>query len=205
MSVDSLALQLYEMEAVKFGAFTLKSGLVSPIYIDLRVIVSSPQVLASVARHIYQKVESLDFNLICGVPYTALPIATAISLTHNIPMVMRRKEAKDYGTKKILEGKFTPGQKCLVVEDLITSGTSILETTEVLESEELFVKDAVVLIDREQGGRGYLHDRGYHLHAVFTLSELLNALQNLGKVSEETVLTVREFLAHHRAPEPSKR
>lgn len=205
MSVDSLALQLYEMEAVKFGAFTLKSGLVSPIYIDLRVIVSSPQVLASVARHIYQKVESLDFNLICGVPYTALPIATAISLTHNIPMVMRRKEAKDYGTKKILEGKFTPGQKCLVVEDLITSGTSILETTEVLESEGLFVKDAVVLIDREQGGSGYLHDRGYHLHAVFTLSELLNALQNLGKVSEETVLTVREFLAHHRAPEPSKR
>lgn len=199
---EELAIKLYDIEAVKFGAFTLKSGIVSPIYIDLRMTVSYPEILEAVADAIYHKIANLDYDILCGVPYTALPIATGISLKHNKPMILRRKEAKNYGTKKILEGKYLAGQVCLVVEDLITSGSSIFETIEELESEGLFVNDAAVLLDREQGGSHYLADRGYKLHSVFTITELLSFLHKNGKVDFSTVQTIKEFIAAHQAPQP---
>ena len=191
---EKLALSLYDIEAVKFGAFTLKSGIISPIYIDLRMTVSYPKLLEAVSEAIYDKIKHLHYDTLCGVPYTALPIATAISIKHDKPMILRRKEAKDYGTKKILEGKFTPGQVCLVIEDLITSGSSILETIDVLQAENLFVNDAAVLLDREQGGDHYLVERGYKLHSVFTISELLAILQKHEKVDFSTVQSIKEFI-----------
>lgn len=92
--------KLYEIEAVKLGTFTLKSGATSPIYIDLRQIIGYPKLMQALANLIWEKVDFVDVNLLCGVPYTALPIATCLSLQLNKPMVMVRKEAKNYGTKK---------------------------------------------------------------------------------------------------------
>jgi len=190
--------KLYEINAVKFGEFKLKSGIMSPIYIDLRVIVSYPEVLKMVAQAMWEKINGVNFDLICGVPYTALPIATAISLEHSVPMIMRRKEVKDYGTKKAIEGKFNAGQNCLVVEDLVTSGSSVFETIEPLQLEGLKVTDIVVLVDREQGGRKHLLEKGYNLHAVITITQMLDVLEAEKKLDQEMVNKVKDFIAQNQ-------
>lgn len=194
MDKKTLALDLYEIGAVKFGDFTLKSGIQSPIYIDLRLVVSYPGILNSIADAVWEKLKGLPKDCICGVPYTALPIATALSLTRAVPMVMRRKEVKEYGTRRAIEGAFLRGDRCAIIEDLATSGASILETIEPLEAEGLKVTDAVVLIDREQGGSARLRAHGYTLHSVFTLSEMLQILHAAGKISSQIVQEVARFI-----------
>lgn len=194
-----LPLQLYKIGALKFGRFTLKSGMVSPIYLDLRLIVSFPDLLKNVADAFWKKIASLSFDIICGVPYTALPIATALSLNHQIPMVMRRKEAKEHGTKKIIEGVYQEGQTCMVIEDLVTSGSSVIETIHPLQKEGIRVTDIAVLIDREQGGRQLLEKKGFCLHAVFTLSEILDFLHLQGLLDHETFHSAKTFILHNQA------
>ncbi len=187
-------LELYRIGAVKFGEFTLKSGIVSPIYIDLRLLVSYPGLLQQIATLMWNKVSHRTYDRICGVPYTALPIATAISLAHSLPMVMRRKEAKEYGTKKIIEGAFEPGHHCLLIEDLITSGSSLFETIEPLEREGMKVTDIVVLLDRQQGGKKRIEDKGYTLHSLLTISDLLEVLEEENQLSQSTIQNVHAFL-----------
>ena len=110
-----------------------------------------------------------NFDLICGVPYAALPMATAMSLESYIPLIIKRKEAKSYGTKKLIEGIYQKGQNCLLVEDVITSGKSLLETIPEIEQEDLKVSDIVVVLDREQGGNNYwkVKDIEYILFSIF--------------------------------------
>lgn len=172
MQRKDLIAKLFEVGVVKRGNFTLKSGAQSSIYIDLRLIVSYPAILASVANHIWQQIAAIPTELICGVPYTALPIATCISLEQNIPMVLRRKEAKNYGTKKMIEGVYQAGQSCLIIEDVITTASSVIETLDNLTAEGLKVSQVVCLVDREQGGREALAQRGCQLRSVFTLRDL---------------------------------
>ncbi|XP_018493903.1 LOW QUALITY PROTEIN: uridine 5'-monophosphate synthase-like [Galendromus occidentalis] len=187
---------ILKYEAVKFGSFTLKSGVVSPIYMDIRVCVSHPKFLTAIAEAVEQtlKAANLRFDHLCGVPYTALPIATCISTKTHQPMLMRRKEAKAYGTKQIIEGKYRAGDKVLVIEDIVTSGSSILETVKVLENAGLTVTDAIVLIDREQGGKGYLEERGINLHPVLKLSEIIDRLEVENLIQADVAQRSREFI-----------
>ncbi|MFH1946564.1 MAG: orotate phosphoribosyltransferase [Candidatus Magasanikbacteria bacterium] len=197
--MKDLILKLHEINAIKFGEFKLKSGIMSPIYIDLRVTVSYPKVLKMVADAMWNKVKDLNFDLLCGVPYTALPFATVMSAEHDKPMVMRRKEVKDYGTKKAIEGYFETRQNCLIVEDLITSGSSVFETIEPLEHEGLKITDIVVLVDREQGGKRHIQDKGYNLHSVLTISQVLETLEAENKLDSEMVNKVKEFIKLNQA------
>jgi orotate phosphoribosyltransferase len=191
MKNTALIHSLYQIGAVKFGEFTLKSGQTSKIYLDLRQIISHPKVLQLVAETIWEQVATAKFDLICGVPYTALPIATCISLQHNVPMIMRRKEKKAYGTKQQIEGAFQAGQSCLIIEDVITSGMSILETTDDMEAAGLKITDVAVLINREQGGKENLQKRNYRVHAALTLKQILQELLQSGLLpnDEQTIVT----------------
>ncbi|NXV79600.1 UMPS synthase, partial [Atlantisia rogersi] len=154
----------------------------------------------------------LEYDCVCGVPYTALPLATIICSENLVPMLIRRKEAKDYGTKRLVEGTINPGETCLVIEDVVTSGSSVLETAEVLQKEGLKVTDAVVLLDREQGGKARLEERGIRLHSVCTLSGVLEILQQQGEVTAEVVERVKKFIQENvfepvaqNGPAPLKR
>lgn len=174
-SHQELIQALYQIGVVQFGQFTLKSQQASPVYINLRKIISYPKLLQHVADAMWSVIKDCQFDLICGVPYTALPIATCIALTHDIPMVMRRKEKKDYGTKQVIEGDFKSGQRCLVIEDIVTTGSSVLETITELEIVGLHVLDVALFIDREQGGKENLSTH-CRVHSVMSLSTVLQTL-----------------------------
>ncbi len=135
-----------------------------------------------------------NFDLICGVPYAALPMATAMSLESYIPLIIKRKEAKSYGTKKLIEGIYQKGQNCLLVEDVITSGKSLVETIAEVEQEDLKVSDIVVVLDREQGGKQLLENKGYRVHTLFNISEVCGILQETGELSDEEVARIQDFL-----------
>lgn len=137
---------------------------------------------------------------ICGVPYTALPLATLISVDNGIPMLMKRKETKSYGTKKLIEGVFSPGDNCVIIEDVITSGSSILETIDALKKEHLNVTEAYVIIDREQGGRKNLENHGIKVKSLYVITQLMQYLFEAGKITLEVVKDVDNYLAKNQAP-----
>jgi uridine monophosphate synthetase len=193
-SQKSLADGLLSAGCVKFGDFTLKSGLKSPIYIDLRQIITYPKLLADVAQAYLPIVSSLQFSRIAGLPYAAIPIATAISLAGNYPMIYPRKEAKSYGTKAEIEGGYHAGERVVVIDDLATTGGSKFEAIEKLTGAGLVVKDVVVLIDRQSGAKESLAQAGYSMYAVLTISQLLEYWEEMGKVERDKIEATREFL-----------
>ena len=188
-------LECYKLGIIKFGRFTLKSGIESPFYVDLRPLASDPKILKLLANYLLDMLPLDNFDLICGVPYAALPMATAMSLESYLPLIIKRKEAKQYGTKKMLEGIFTKGQNCLLVEDVITSGTSLLETIPEIENEGITVSDIVVVLDRQQGGKELLESKGYRVHTLFTISEVCKILKDEGHLADDEVSRINEFLA----------
>lgn len=200
---SKLIIDLQAIGCVKFGQFKLKSGLMSPIYIDLRLLVTHPQVLKQAAQAMAIEISQFSilnskFDRLAAIPYAGLPIGVAVALETNKPLIYPRKEAKDYGTAKLIEGEYHAGETVLMVDDLITKGTAKLEALKPLTDEGLIVKDILVLIDREQGGKEELAARGVALHAVFTLSQMMDELVSAGKLTPAQRDEVQAWISANR-------
>jgi uridine monophosphate synthetase len=193
--LSNLADGLLSAGCIKFGSFTLKSGLQSPIYIDLRQIITYPKLLEQIGAAYLPLLLQLTFDRIAGLPYAAIPIATAVSLQGDYPMIYPRKEVKTYGTKAEIEGEYHAGETIVVIDDLATTGGSKFEAIEKLTGVGLVVRDVVVLVDRQSGAKESLAQAGYTMHAVLTISQLLEYWETAGKVSKDKIEETRKFLS----------
>lgn len=189
-----LAEVLFASEAIRFGSFTLKSGMESPVYVDLRRLVTFPRALAVVADVLADLLADLSFDRIAALPYAGLPIGTAVALRTDRPLVYPRGQAKTYGAKASIEGLFQPGERVVVLDDIATRGDAKLEALGQLTGAGLLVTDVVVLVDREQGARKILGERGIALHSAVTLRELVMALAELRKIQGSERDRVLAFL-----------
>jgi len=189
-----LAQDLVDSQCVRFGEFKLKSGITSPIYLDLRRLVTHPQILRRVAQAYAELLKTLEFDRLAGIPYAALPIATAIALEIDRPLIYPRREAKDYGTQATIEGDYQAGETIVVIDDLATTGGSKIEAIQKLEEAGLEVRDIVVLIDRGQGAGPLLAEAGYQLHSIVNLHDLLPEWLRAGAISRAQFEEVQEFL-----------
>lgn len=191
-----IALELYEIGAISFGEFTLKSGLVSPIYVDLRLFVSYPKTLKKIAKIYAQQLKSLTYDRLAGVAYAALPIAGAISLELEKPWIFMRKEGlkKEYGLERSLEGKYNKGETVVMIEDLTTRATSLMEAIPAIEKYGLVINDAVVLLDYQKGGAERLKEKGYTLHSFMTMREFLDIMKSEGKIDDAKYQQSLEFI-----------
>ena len=185
---------LHDLGAVKLGSFTLKSGDTSPVYVDLRLLISEPRVLGLAAEAYAGMLPSLEFDRIAAIPMAGVPIGTAVALAADRPMIFPRKQVKAYGTGRAIEGHYEAGETALVLDDLISSGGSKIEAIEPLEAAGLKVRDVIVLIDREGGGKEELASAGYALHSVLTLREIVDHLASVGRVTSAEHQAVVDFL-----------
>ncbi len=179
---------------IKFGRFTLKSGLTSPFYVDLRRLVSYPEQLRQIGQALADVLRGLSFDHIAAIPYAALPIGTAAALILNRSLIYPRREAKTYGTGASIEGVYHAGDRVVLVDDLATTGETKFETIARLRAAGLIVEDIVVVIDRQQGAAKTLSAAGYRFHAVAAVGDLLPLWQNQGFLDAEQRAEIAAYL-----------
>ena len=204
-SLDNLwlAQTLYDLGGVQFGNFTVsESAVSSPVFVNPKVLISNPTALRVASKLMQQEInlaQSLrrarvsPFSVVAGVPVGGLLLATAYSLETNIPLIYARTRPEGTG-KRGIEGRFNPGDTALIIDDLITRGSSILETAELLEENGLKVKDVIVLIDREHGAAERLRRHNFNLISILKLDIMLNHYMSRGLISQETYHTCAEYL-----------
>ncbi|MDX2215668.1 MAG: bifunctional orotidine-5'-phosphate decarboxylase/orotate phosphoribosyltransferase [Oculatellaceae cyanobacterium bins.114] len=181
---QDLILQLFDVGCILFGTFVQASGAVFPYYIDLRKIISNPQLFQQVLNAYAEILKDLSFDRIAGIPYGSLPTATGLALQLNRPMIFPRKEVKAHGTRRMVEGNFEPGETVVVVDDILISGNSALEGAAKLKSVGLNIQDIVVFLDHEQNVKDRLKTHGYCAHSVLTISEVIETLYQSGRISD---------------------
>jgi orotate phosphoribosyltransferase len=203
-----LAEALFRLGGVKFGEFTVgRSTVGSPIYIDPKVLLREPRILARAAQLIKSEIEAgmamreprfHTFDLVAGVPFGGLHLATAYSLASDIPVIYG-VPAKTPGAAPKIEGRYKPDETVLIIDDLITTGGSLIETLDTLRGAGLAVHDAIVLVDRGQGGGDRLKRHGLHLVPLLNMSQMLNIYMSRGMIGEEDYRRSQEYVRTHQA------
>ncbi len=162
---------LKENDVIKFGKFTLSSGRESDYYVDMKKAITEPDILECVANLISEKITDDDVDKIAGPALGAVPIATATSLVSHKPMLMIRKKKKDYGTTKQIEGELNENDKVVIVEDVTTTGGSLLKAIDVIEDNGGNITQAFVIVDRQEGAQSVFKERNIKFQPLLTISE----------------------------------
>ena len=163
---------LKKNNVVKKGNFTLKSGKQSSYYVDFRPLISKPSIFYMLNVFLADLLPDCNEKYyICGLPYAGIPYCSIISTMKVIPMIMLRKEQKEYGTKKMIEGDIKPGSEIILIDDILTTGTSILESLGYLQDYK--IKKVIVILDRKQGGKERLEEYGLEVKSLFTIADFL--------------------------------
>ena len=173
--MSELSQALKDCGALQFGEFTLASGAKSDYYIDIKKASTNPEVLRLIARLMAEKMrsEGIAADRIAGVVLGSVPLATALALETGIPYVMIRKEKKDHGTGKLIEGDLNSGDRVLVVEDVITTAGSSIKAIGTLREAGAVVEHVISVIDREGGGAENLAEAGVDFRPLVRASELV--------------------------------
>jgi len=173
--MTSLSEHLKECGAIKFGDFTLASGKKSRYYIDIKKASANPRILKLIASEISEKIKinSIEADYIGCVALGGVPIAVAVSLETDLPLIIIRKEAKDYGTKGQIVGDFIKNSRVLMVEDVATTGGSVMKAINLLREEGLLISNVIVVVDREEGAHAALADEGIELTPLVRIGDIL--------------------------------
>ncbi len=179
---------LNKIGALKFGAFKLTSGKISPYYIDLRIIPSVPDAFREICNlqsdFISQEIGLDTFDRIAGIPIAGIPFASLVAYNLRKPFLYIRKGVRFHGRQRRIEGILTPGDRVLLIDDLITTGLSLVEAAKAIETEGGVAANAVVLLDRQEEGRKNLEKNGIKLHALLRISEIADRLYEIGAIDE---------------------
>ena len=191
---DKMANILFKIDAIKFGVFKLSSGKASPYYIDLRVIPSFPDAFREIcdfyAEYINSQIGAKNFDRIAGVPVTGIIFASQVSYNLRKPFIYVRKGIRLHGRERRVEGSLSSGDKVLLIDDLVTTGLTLKKTAEAVRAEGGVVTDAIVFLDREEGGKKKLEKSGIKLQPMLKISEIAKTLYDNGAIDEESVKTI---------------
>jgi len=187
---------LFKIDAVKFGVFKLSTGKASPYYIDLRVIPSFPDAFREIcnfyADYITRQIGIENFDRIAGIPIAGIPFASQIAYNLKKPFLFVRKGVRTHGRERRVEGVLVSGNRVLLIDDLVTTGLTLKKAAEAVKAEGGVVADAVVFLDREEGGKQLLEANGVKLHALLRISEIAQTLFEMGAIDEENLKTIQK-------------
>ena len=202
--MKKVAFDLVINDVLKFGEFTLNSGKKSPYYVDLRQAISDPLTMDLIAdclvRIIKNEIGTDSFDKIMGVPTAGIPFTALVCQKLSVPMLYYRKERKDHGIGKKIEGRMVANDRVLMIDDLITSGKSVLQVAQAVREQGGQVAELVVLLDREQGGREQILSSRIRPHVLFNVSEAFQWLNEVKLLSDDHYQVVTAYICSEKNP-----